>query len=75
MACANCKHGNARPGVTTLTLTRDALTLVVKNVPAQVCESYGEAYVDEATASQLLEAAEAASQAGVQVDIRENLAV
>lgn len=71
MSCLICKHRKTRPGVTTLTFTRDALTLVVKNVPAQVCENCGEAYVDEATATQLLETAETAAQAGVQVEVRE----
>lgn len=54
-----------------LTLNHDALTLVMKNVPAQVRENCGEAYVDDATATQFLETAEVAAQAGVQVELRE----
>lgn len=49
MRCLICKHGETRPGATTLTLVRDALTLVVKHVPTQVCDNCGEAYVGEAT--------------------------
>lgn len=71
MRCVICKHGETRPGETTLTLTRDALTLVVKHVPAQVCDNCGEAYVDEATTARLLGAAEAAAEAGVQVEVRD----
>jgi hypothetical protein len=44
---------------------------VFKNVPAQVCENCGEAYVDEATSEQLLIAAEAAVKASVQLQVRE----
>jgi len=47
------------------------MTLVIRNVPAEVCENCGEAYVDEATARELLHGAEAAARAGVMVDIRE----
>ncbi len=74
MAYAICKHGDTRPGVTTLSLTRDALTLVVKNVPAQVCENCGEAYIDERATTRLLDIAEAAARSGVQVEVREYVA-
>jgi predicted RNA-binding Zn-ribbon protein involved in translation (DUF1610 family) len=46
------------------------MTLVIKNVPAQVCPNCGEAYVDESTASRLLESAEEAACQGVQVEVR-----
>jgi YgiT-type zinc finger domain-containing protein len=72
MICVICKQGETRPVVTTL--TRDALTLVVKNVPAQVCENCGEAYVDEATTAEVLRTPENAAQAGVQVEVREYVA-
>jgi len=74
MTCIICKQGETRPGVTTLTFTRDALTLVIKNVPAQVCENCGEAYVDEATTAEVIRTAENAAQAGVQVEVREYVA-
>ena len=47
------------------------MTLVVVSVPAEVCENCGEAYVDEATAGELLRRAEEATRAGVVLDIRE----
>lgn len=71
MKCVICKQGETRDGATTLTFTRDATTLVVKNVPAQVCANCGEAYVDEAITTRLLRTAEAAARAGIQVDVRE----
>jgi YgiT-type zinc finger domain-containing protein len=74
MKCVICRHGETQPGVTTLTLTRDALTLVVRNVPAQVCDTCGEAYVDETTTAHLLATAETAAQSGVQVEVREYVA-
>jgi len=71
MKCVICKHARTRQGKTTITLQRDGMTLVVVNVPAEVCENCGEAYVDEATAGELLRRAEEATRAGVVLDIRE----
>lgn len=71
MKCMICKHGETEPGTTTVTLERDSLTLVVKGVPAQVCDNCGEAYVDEDTARKLLDTAEAEVQAGAQVEVRQ----
>ncbi len=71
MRCSICKHGETEQGTTTVTLERGSLTLVVKGVPAQVCDNCGEAYVDEATTRQLLETAETEVKAGAQVEIRE----
>jgi len=70
LKCIICKQGETRPGVTTVTLERNDLTLVVKQVPARVCANCGEAYVDESTTVQLLATAEQAAQSGVLVDIR-----
>ena len=71
MKCVICKQGVPRPGKTTVTLQRDGTRLVVVNVPAEVCENCGEAYVDEATAGELLRRAEEATRAGVVLDIQE----
>ena len=70
MKCAICRHGDTQPDTTTVTLERDALTLVVKGVPALVCDTCGEQYVDEETAARLLRTVEEAARAGVQVDVR-----
>lgn len=70
MTCVICKHGETQPGHVTVTLERDGTTLVFKNVPAHVCQNCGEAYIDDATTEQLLHTAQAAVQAGVQVEIR-----
>jgi YgiT-type zinc finger domain-containing protein len=71
MTCIVCKQGETVSGTATVTLERGGLILVVRGVPARVCANCGEEYVDEAVAERLLEVAEEASQAGVQVDIRE----
>lgn len=74
MTCLICKHGETRPGTTTVTLERDGLTLVVRSVPADVCEACGEEYVSEEVSARLFAQAEAAARRGVQVEIRDYLA-
>jgi YgiT-type zinc finger domain-containing protein len=70
MKCVICKHGETQAGTTTMTLERNETTVVLKNVPAEVCQTCGEAYVDAATTKQLLYIVEEAAKAGVQVDVR-----
>lgn len=70
MKCLICKHEGTEPGTVTVTLERDGMTLVYRGVPAQVCANCGEAYVDDATTVHLLESAEMAAWAGVQVEVR-----
>jgi len=75
MRCVICKQAETKPGKATVTLERNGITLVVKEVPARVCPNCGEEYVDEEITARLLQAAEEAARAGVQVDIREYVAV
>jgi YgiT-type zinc finger domain-containing protein len=74
MTCVICRHGTTRLGKATVTLERDATTLIVKGVPADVCANCGEEYVSEETTVRLLRIAEDAAREGVQVDIREYVA-
>ena len=71
MKCVICKHGETKAGHTTVTLERGQTVVVFRNVPAQVCANCGEAYVSEEVTAQLLQEAEEAVEARVQVDVRE----
>lgn len=74
MKCVICKQGEVQPGTTTMTLEREATTIVFKNVPAEVCDTCGEAYLDAAITRQLLHVVEEAARLGVQVDVRSYIA-
>lgn len=74
MKCVICKNGETEPGTTTLLLERDNTTIVIKQVPAEVCQNCGEGYVDEEITERLLQMAEDAIKSGVQVDIRQFIA-
>jgi len=72
--CSICKHGQTSPARVTVTLERNGATLVFRDVPAEVCQTCGEQYVDERTTSRLLAQANEAVKAGVQVEVRAYLA-
>ncbi len=74
MKCVICKHGETYLGTGTVTLERGETTIVFKKVPAQVCANCDEKYYDEETTTRLLDTAEEAVRAGVQVDVREYIA-
>ena len=70
MKCVICKQGETQPGVATVTLEREGTMLIVKSVPAQVCQNCGEEYLDDDIAAKILQQAEEAVRAGVQMTIR-----
>ncbi|MBF0189965.1 MAG: type II toxin-antitoxin system MqsA family antitoxin [Magnetococcales bacterium] len=70
MKCAVCKHGETKPGTTSVTLERRGATLVFREVPALICDNCGEIYHDEAVVTQLMQRAEEAVRAGVEIDVR-----
>lgn len=74
MKCFVCKQGETEPGKATVTLERGGLTLVIKDVPADVCKNCGEEYIDEKIVAELLKTAEEVAQSGAEVDVREYMA-
>jgi YgiT-type zinc finger domain-containing protein len=70
MKCPICKKGETAAGTATVTLERAGVTLVVKAVPAQVCDNCGEEYVDEATTAELLANVESEARAGTEINVR-----
>ena len=72
--CAFCRGGRLRSGHTTMTLERGAATVVVKQVPALVCDACGEAYLEEEVTEQLFREADAAIARGAEVEVRRYVA-
>ncbi len=70
MNCPICRNGALVAGVADQTLTHEGATLVVKEVPADVCDNCGEAFFDADVTEQLLTIAREAAEAGVVVDVR-----
>ncbi len=70
MKCVICKHGSTSPGRTSVTLERGESVITYKNVPAEICDNCGEAYVDSQVSESLLKAAEQSVRDGVEFDVR-----
>ena len=64
MKCVLCQNGE-----TLFTISRDRVAVVVKNVPAQVCQNRGEAYVDDVIASRIFNQAEEFVKSDNEVEI------
>lgn len=69
MKCVICKTGNTQPGKTTVTLQREQTVVVIKDVPAQVCEDCGEYYLDDTVARSIYAQADEAVQRHAEVEI------
>lgn len=69
MKCALCKQGDTKPGNVTVTLQRGDTTVILKDVPADVCENCGEYYLSEKVSTQVLQRAEEAVKSGAEVEI------
>ncbi|PWR74575.1 type II toxin-antitoxin system MqsA family antitoxin [Methanospirillum stamsii] len=70
MKCAMCKRGETKPGVTSVLLTRGDFTLVMREVPAEICEICGEDYIDGKIAKDLYHLAERMQNQGTLLDVR-----
>ena len=70
-SCVVCKTGEVRAGTTTLTVERGKMTVVLKEIPARVCDSCGEAYFDEATTKRIEEIADRARHTGVHLAVQD----
>jgi YgiT-type zinc finger domain-containing protein len=69
MRCVLCKNGETRPGTVTVTLERGKTVVVVRDVPADVCENCSEYYLDSSVAQRVYRRAEAAVDRNAEVDI------
>ncbi len=69
MNCVVCKHGETRPGQVTVTLQRGDTTVILKQVPAEVCQNCGEYYLSDIVAGQVMNRAEVAVKSGAEVEI------
>ena len=60
--CLTCKSGTLERGTTTATFESEGTTVVIRNVPAEICGACGEGYYDPLTTERLVELAAAATE-------------
>jgi len=69
VTCLICNTGETNPGTTTVTLERDNTVVVIKDVPAQVCDNCGEDYLSEDVSTGIYAIAEEAVKRKVEVEV------
>jgi YgiT-type zinc finger domain-containing protein len=69
MKCMICKNGDTAPGVATVTMERDRSLVVIRKVPAEVCQECGEYYLDKRAAERVLAIGEEAARRNVETEI------
>lgn len=69
MNCTICRQGETAPGEVTVSLQRDDSVIIIKGVPAQVCQNCGEYYLDEHVAARIFAQAEDAVGRKAEVEI------
>jgi YgiT-type zinc finger domain-containing protein len=69
MKCVICKQGQTNKGTATVTLDKGHTTVVIRDVPAEICDNCGEYYLDEQVAEKIQQKAELAVQQGIEVEV------
>ncbi len=70
MKCVICKNGELKPGQTTVPFERNGAVVIIRDVPALICDNCGEPTFAEDVSGQLLEMVEKDLKAGIDVVIR-----
>jgi YgiT-type zinc finger domain-containing protein len=74
MNCPLCRNGELQEGHADTSILREGLVLVIRDVPADICDNCGEQFFDAEVTDRLLDIAEEATRAGVFVDVRRYVA-
>jgi YgiT-type zinc finger domain-containing protein len=69
MKCVICKHGETKPGKATMSFQEGDTTVVVKDVPAEICQTCGESYMSTEVAETIERLVDGAVRKGTEVEI------
>ncbi|MFB2968809.1 type II toxin-antitoxin system MqsA family antitoxin [Aerosakkonema sp. BLCC-F183] len=64
MKCLTSKNGQTKPGLVTVTLERDESIVIIKKVPAEVCDNCGEYYLSDDVTAQVWQRTEIGMKKG-----------
>ena len=70
MTCVICKSGHYQDGFTTIVLTKKEAVVIIKQVPALLCDQCGDYILSSEISKQVLAIAERAYSQGSEVEIR-----
>ncbi|MGA2093396.1 MAG: type II toxin-antitoxin system MqsA family antitoxin [Sedimentisphaerales bacterium] len=69
MKCVICKQGQTEKGVTSVILERGRTTVIIKDVPAEICENCGEYYLSQEVTDKIQTLAEQAVRQGAEIEV------
>jgi YgiT-type zinc finger domain-containing protein len=69
MECVICKNGTTQPGLATVTLENNKSVVVIKDVPAQICNNCGHYYLTDDYADKVLHIAQETATKGVEIEV------
>jgi len=72
--CVICKRGDLSPGFSTVKAQRGESFVIIKGVPADICQDCGEYYLDETVAGKVYAQAEEAFERHNEVEILQYVA-
>ena len=71
MKCIVCKNGSTEPGTVTVTVDKRTTVVVIRDVPAAVCTTCGEEYIDADTMKEIEKLVKSAQKAGMNVAVQQ----
>jgi YgiT-type zinc finger domain-containing protein len=69
MKCIDCKHGDLRKGMVTVSFDKEGCTTVIKDVPADVCNVCSSWCLDEETTEKVTALGQRAADNGAEMEI------
>jgi len=69
MDCVICKNGCTEPGLATVTLENNKSVVVIKDVPALICNNCGHYYLTDDFAEKVLLIAQETAKKGVEIEV------
>ena len=71
MECTICRSGKMKAGTVTVTLERGKSIIVIKSVPASVCENCGEYTLSESVTKRIMNTAEQAVANNAEIEVQQ----
>lgn len=69
MKCTSCKTGDLKPGTTVIPYVQGRINILVKDVPAMVCDQCGAWYVDPDNLESVREIIHREAESGHEVSV------
>ncbi len=71
MKCIACKEGCSQPGATTMSIDKGSTIVVIRNIPAEICSTCGEEYIDTDTMKVIEKIVQSAQKAGLNIAVQQ----